>query len=294
MHAQTLDPIEVIVCFRSSDLSTKESLSQLPQSAKRLVREMVLGPEDNFARALDAGIRGSRGDLVALTDDDAVVPRDWVERLTTYFDDPLVAGVGGRDVQPYETWEEPVVGVVKWWGKLVGNHHLGAGASRDVDVLKGVNCCFRGDLLRSRGIDPRLKGSGTVIHTELAICLPLRRSGYRLIYDPTLRVEHRIAPRGDGDLNTRGGFSAGPFRDRVHNETLCLLEHLSPMQRHVYRTWSRYVGTRGTPGLVQMVRLALLGGESLGNVRTRVQTAAEGRRQGYETWRATSRCSVER
>ena len=30
--------------------------------------------------------------------------------------------------------------MVTYWGRLIGNHHIGVGHARYVDCLKGVNC----------------------------------------------------------------------------------------------------------------------------------------------------------
>jgi GT2 family glycosyltransferase len=218
------------------------------------VREVVIGPNDNFALALNAGIMASTGDFVALTDDDAEPSSDWIERLVEHFNDPSIAGVGGRDVQIQNPGNAEIVGIVKWYGKIIGNHHIGAGQARDVDVLKGVNCCFRGDSIRAIGVDQRLHGTGTVMHTELSLCLPLRRAGFRLVYDPTLMVLHHIAPRGDGDNNNRGGFNGPALRDIVHNETLVILEHLPWFRKVLYLSWGFLIGSLSAPGVLQIPR----------------------------------------
>jgi glycosyltransferase involved in cell wall biosynthesis len=46
--------------------------------------------------ARNEGFRQSRGDLVALTDDDAVPPPDWIERLVGAIDRHDAAAAGGR------------------------------------------------------------------------------------------------------------------------------------------------------------------------------------------------------
>lgn len=33
--------------------------------------------------------------------------------------------------------------LVQWFGRVIGNHHLGTGGVREVDILKGVNMSFR-------------------------------------------------------------------------------------------------------------------------------------------------------
>jgi GT2 family glycosyltransferase len=284
LGAQTHAPLEVLVCFREGDTETAQTLASLDGPEQALVRSVVLGPDDNFAAGLRAGIAASRGDLVAFTDDDSEAPADWLARIVGYFADASVAGVGGRDVLSFETPPAPVVGRMQWFGRVIGNHHAGKGGARDVDFLKGVNCCFRGDLVRAVGIDPRLRGAGNVVHTELSVCLPLRRAGWRLVYDPSLTVKHHAAPRKDGDDNHRGGFNAGAMQDIVHNETLVVLEHLRPAGRIAFVLWSFFVGVGFAPGVAQALRSIASGIEPPGRVLQRWWATRLGRLAGWNTY----------
>jgi hypothetical protein len=174
------------------------------------------------------------------------------------------------------------VGKVQWFGRVIGNHHLGAGAARDVDVLKGVNCAYRAPLLRAAGFDRRLAGSGAQLFWELALCLPIRRAGWRLVYDPAIAVDHHVEPRSEGDQLHRGGFTAAPLSDATHNETLVLLENLPAASRAAFMIWAVLVGTRHEPGLAQVPRLLLRGDM---RAFARCRAAIGGRLRGWGHWR---------
>jgi len=67
-----------------------------------------------------------------------------LQRIEAHFlADDRVSGVGGRDaIQRSEPWfhgDREIVGQLQWYGSLIGDHHRGVGAAREVDVLKGVN-----------------------------------------------------------------------------------------------------------------------------------------------------------
>lgn len=284
LGAQTHPPLEVLVCFRDGDIETSQALASLDGPEQALVCSVVLGPDDNFAAGLRAGITASRGDLVAFTDDDSEAPADWLARIVGYFADASVAGVGGRDVLSFETPPAPVVGRMQWFGRVIGNHHAGKGGARDVDFLKGVNCCFRGDLVRAVGIDPRLRGAGNVVHTELSVCLPLRRAGWRLVYDPSLTVKHHAAPRKDGDDNHRGGFNAAALQDMVHNETVLVLEHLSLGGRLGFALWSFGIGSGHAQGVVKSLHSVLTGKASASIATKRWWATLRGRLKGWQTY----------
>jgi glycosyltransferase involved in cell wall biosynthesis len=275
--AQSFQAKQIVVTVRRDDIETLHALERLLQSgdAPNGLEVVVVEPMPLVA-AMTAGLAQTNGTLVALTDDDAEPRLDWLERIVEHFRDPTVGGVGGRDWQLAERWDEPKVGIVSWYGRTIGNHHLGAGPARGVELLKGVNCCFRGDELRRMGFDRRLRGKGNVSHWEMSLCLAFRQAGWQLLYDPLIAVDHNMALRHDGDINARGGFAVDSFIDSVHNETLALLGYLSPIRRAAFLAWAAALGTGESPGLAQLLRLEL-----------------KGRPQSLARWRATivGRCA---
>ena len=281
LAAQTVPPIEVVVALRPDDGASWAALSDMePSLGLKLVR--VPCPEAGVIAAMNAALSQSRGEIVALTDDDAAPWRDWLQRIVEAFADPRVGGVGGRDWQPLERGDRADVGRVQWFGRVVGNHHLGAGPRRPVDVLKGANAAFRAPLLRATGFDARLEGSGAQMFWELALCLPLRRAGWTLLYDPAIAVNHHIEPRHDEDQRHRGMFAVTPQTQAVHNETLVLLEHLRGLSRLAFIAWALLVGTRSEPGLMQLPRLVLMGDA---HASARWRGTLGGRVKGWRHWR---------
>jgi GT2 family glycosyltransferase len=242
---------ETIVVVRGDDLSSQEVVRARADRV-RLVQVHRAG----VVAAMNAGIDASGGDVVALTDDDAAPHADWLARIVAaYEEDPLVAAVGGRDrlCIEGEWWNggsAHVVGTIGRLGLITGNHHMGVGPARDVDVLKGVNLSVRGDLLREVRIDERLRGVGTEHHWELALCLSLRRRGLRVVYDPSIVVDHYPQPRIDDSRQ----FSPVELRDATHNRTLAVLEHLPRWRQPPYLAWAFAVGTSTEPGVAQTLR----------------------------------------
>jgi GT2 family glycosyltransferase len=258
LAAQTRLPDDIVIGARADDAETIAA-AEAARSAGQPVRvatTLTRGVVAAMQTALDA----STGDIIALTDDDARPQPEWIAGLLAQFAQASdIGGVGGRDWQPYERGDAARVGIVQWFGRVIGNHHLGAGPARDVDVLKGVNCSFRAPLLRAVGFDGRLRGEGAQLYWELALCLPLRHAGWRLVYDPAIAVDHDVAPRHDVDNLHRGIFAEAPLRDAVHNETIALLEERGVAGHAVYFAWALLVGTGEAPGVAQVVRRMLQG-----------------------------------
>jgi glycosyltransferase involved in cell wall biosynthesis len=279
LAAQERVPDEVIVGVRAGDTETMEA-ARAARDGGLNVRSAI-ATEDGVIAAMQAALAAATGDVIALTDDDARPRRTWLSGLLAHRESaPNVGGAGGRDWQPHERGDAARVGVVQWFGRVIGNHHLGAGAARDVDVLKGVNCAFHAPLLRAVGFDRRLRGTGAQLHWELGVCLPLRRAGWRLIYDPSVAVDHDVAPRHAGDALHRGVFAVEPLVDAVHNETVAVIEGRGRAGRAAYLAWALLVGTGEAPGAAQCARL-LLRGDTM--VWPRWRAAVAGRRLGAAT-----------
>lgn len=268
---------EVLVIVRDIDAETWIFLKAFNPSLLPLSTVTVSVP--GVVAAMNAGLDAAQGDIIATTDDDAAPRPDWLARIEAYFlSDSQLGGVGGRDWQPEEGARE-VVGQVQWFGRVIGNHHLGVGSPQEVDVLKGVNMSYRRTAIQGLHFDERVRGTGAQVHFELAFTLALRRAGWKLIYDPMVAVDHYPAQRFDEDQ--RNSFNEIASVNAVHNQTLILLEHFPPVRRAVFLVWAVLVGARDAPGFVQWLRFlptegALAGQKWLASLR--------GRWQGWLTW----------
>lgn len=250
---------QLLVMARKDDVESREALASLQGRIPFHIVDVALG---GVVAALNAGLDQVDGDIVCMTDDDAAPHPDWLERIVAHYEArPDVGGVGGRDCIYMNgrllEGERATVGVIDGNGRLVGNHHLGVGPAREVDVLKGVNMSFRADLAKKIRLDARLKGTGAQVHNELALSLAVQREGWKLIYDPAVLVDHFPAQRFDEDRRSRPEAIA--LSNAAYNLMIILLEHFSGKRRERMWHWYRLVGTREAPGLLQVVRMLMKG-----------------------------------
>jgi GT2 family glycosyltransferase len=274
---------EVLVVVRDTDTETCQFLEWFEPGLLplRLVKVSLPGQ----VAALNAGLAVASGDIIAMTDDDAVPKPNWLDRIETYFlFNEQVGAVGGRDwVHQGERRMDvtrSLVGKVQWFGRLIGQHHLGAGPPRWVEFLKGANMSYRQTAIAALKFDERLRGTGAQVHNDLAFSLSVHRLGWKLLYDPLVAVDHYPAPRFDEDQ--RGQFDRIALVNKVHNETLILLEYLSPPRRIAFLVWALLIGTRSYRGLAQCLRF--LPQEKLLTIH-KLFAALQGRWQGWQTWR---------
>ena len=279
LRGQTLPAHEVLVTLRPDDDATSRVVHGMSRTWAAL--HVVTVQRPGVVAAMNAALAMAGGDVFALTDDDAEPEADWLARsVSVLAGDATVAGVGGRDVQAGMSALRVDVGRVQWMGRVIGNHHVGSGAARDVDVLKGVCVAFRTAAIEPIGFDERLRGTGAQVHWELSLCLALRRVGWRLVYDPSIRVAHHVAPRHGADQLHRGRFDTRPHEDAVYNETIVLMDHLHGSRRAAFRAWVVLVGTAEAPGLLQLPRVMLREGRA---GWTRFISAQRARRAGMRS-----------
>jgi GT2 family glycosyltransferase len=258
LKAQERAPDEVVLVVRPTDAETHELLSAYDTQSLPIKVADIEQPGQ--VAALNRALSAASCDIVAILDDDTAPHRPWLARIQKHFDeDPTLGGLGGRD-WVYNSGRlddgfSPIVGKVCWYGRIVGRHHLGKGAARPVDILKGANMTFRREAIKDIRFEERLKGAGVQIYNDCDFCLQLKRKGWKIVYDPDVSVDHFPADRFTND--PRHGFSYEYQRNNIHNETFAVARHIAKPILPAYFTWAVLFGTRAAPGVLQAARFTL-------------------------------------
>jgi hypothetical protein len=200
------------------------------------------------------GVERCDCDVIVFTNDDAEPYPDWLARIEPYYADPTVGGVGGRDIihrREGGVIDGPAerVGAITWFGRVYGNHHLSYPHVSDVDVLKGVNMSCRKTCYRP--LDSRLIPGGRW-HWELDLCLGIRATGMRLVFDPEIIVDHYHYHAARPDT-----ANAGFVRAANHNLTLCQVKHLRGGRRNAFLVYNVLWGDYPEMGLAVFLRTYL-------------------------------------
>lgn len=244
LAAQRLAPVETLVVLRATDL------------AGHAVAEAAAGPvrivpvdRGGHVAALNAGRAAACCALVAFTDDDCEPRADWLERIAARFAmDPRIGAVGGRDVVHHgdqiDDGEVAHVGHVQWWGRRVGGHHHRS-TLQDVHFLKGANMAYRATALGP--FDHRLHGAGAEVCNDMEASLAVGARGWRVVYDPSVLVDHRPGERFDEDGRTHRTLASEQAAQ--HNELYVLLRHSRRHRRPAILAYQLLVGTRQAPGV---------------------------------------------
>lgn len=282
LAAQTRPADEILVVHRPDDYESHERCTSF-EGRLRIRAIEVLAPGQ--VAALNAGLAAATGTVVAFTDDDCRPVPEWLERLCDWFEtDDRIGAVGGRDVVHEHGRRLDLaardVGRVRWFGRHVGNHHAEAPA-QDVQFLKGANMAYRRRLLR--GFDTRLRGVGAQVCNDLQVSLSVWRRGWRVVWDPAVRVDHFAAARLDGDARDRRSRDA--IVAQHHNDVYVLLRELPAWNKLTALAYRLLVGTRAAPGMLHLVLQLPRSGRR--DVWFRYRAVNVGRLGGVRTFLAT-------
>jgi glycosyltransferase involved in cell wall biosynthesis len=273
---------QILVTMRDTDTKTADFFQSY--DTEHLPLKVLIVNVPGVVAAMNCGLEASTGDIIAFTDDDAAPHVDWLQRIeASFLSDEHLGGLGGRDWQYVGTklkdaGERKIVGQMRWYGLVIGNHHLGVGEPQEVYVLKGVNMSFRRTAIADLRFDERMRGTGAQVHFELAFSLSLKRAGWKILFDPKVAVDHFPAQRFDEDL--RESFSAIALTNQVHNETLALLEHLSSPRRIIFMVVTILIGC------IKWIQHLPKEG-SLSNQKFRA--SLDGLWQGWRTWKQSQK-----
>jgi GT2 family glycosyltransferase len=258
LTAQLRLPDELILAVRDVDDQTRAYLETLKVPFPCRIATVTT---PGLVAARKAGVAALQSDIVAMIDDDTVPAPDWLERICQHFEaDDRVGAVGGRDrpagPNAASDARQPVVGILQWSGRYVGNHHSGIGPARPVDLLKGANMSFRSTVVKKISFDDRLRGTGAQSCEDLAFSLAVRGAGWKILYDPEVLVDHYEGDREEirhyaGMMPIEDGNA---FGDITYNWVVAIWDYFSPPRHFVYVVWQMLVGTRSRPGLVQALR----------------------------------------
>ncbi|MDE5447217.1 glycosyltransferase [Bradyrhizobium sp. CSA207] len=201
--------------------------------------------------ALNAGVDVAKGEVVVVLDDDAVPRPDWISKVLSHFEDPLVGAAGGRDVlhiggECILKPELSKVGHRDFWGNIIGQHHLVVGPARDVEVVKGCNWAIRRGAIGTLRFDERLPGHGAQPSNDYWYCLNLRRMGWKIILDPTAIVDHYPGWKPDYQADR---WSYLKCRDWTASNCASRLAFASWHLKARYVFYSVIIGHRHCPGL---------------------------------------------
>jgi cellulose synthase/poly-beta-1,6-N-acetylglucosamine synthase-like glycosyltransferase len=247
--SQSVSPDGILVTVRTDDF---ESLEYLREKNLTILEIKEYG----VAAALSAAVKSVSTDLIAFIDDDVTLPENWVLSAKKTFEHTKgVGALGGTDRQLNVIHRKDVrVGEMTAYGKLIGNHHLATGPTRNVDFLKGCNMVMRTSIaINHSPIMNLIRGRGAQVGNDLILSISSRLEGYISIFDPEFFVFHDVAPRINA--SKRNELSDAEKQDLVFNLVLIKLTFARKRFRGVVLLYQLLIGDFEAPGLIRSIIL---------------------------------------
>ncbi|MGV9825929.1 glycosyltransferase family 2 protein [Gordonia sp. NPDC003429] len=147
--------------------------------------------------ARNSGVAATRTPIVAFLDDDAAANPDWIERIVAAYQSPLVRGAGGYAQAVWPDDERP-----RWFPDefdwVVGCSYVGQ--PEDLAPVRnfiGANMSLlRDDIVAAGGFHEGIGRVGRIPlgceETELCIRIAQQHPGCIMLFDPGIRVRHRV------------------------------------------------------------------------------------------------------
>ena len=177
----------------------------------------IIEPNLGLDYARNKGLLVAKSDIIAFTDDDAVVDKYWLRELVKNFSDPSVGIVTGITM-PNELETEAQIlfeeiscfnrGFVKKEYDFLKINPVGAG-----QVGAGVNMAIRKSIVKEVGtFDVALDG-GTVTYSggDHEYFYRTLAKGYRIVYDPSALVWHTHRKNFESLKRTIYGYGVGVY-----------------------------------------------------------------------------------
>lgn len=181
---------EVVVADNGSTDGTADLCREFARRFPDRFRWLV-EPRQGKSNALNTGLLETRGEVIAMTDDDVLCEPDFITEIRRVFSDPSIDSAQGRVLLDWQggepTWLDELA------KQLMSLRDYGDQMFDWNDNLSGCNMVVRREAALGVGGFAAELGPGTIgIAEDSEFSIRLREAGYRAVYAPTILVHHQV------------------------------------------------------------------------------------------------------
>ena len=201
---------ELIIMDNNSNDNTKEVCNEFQQK-NTLPLKYIFERCKGKPYALNRGIREAKGEILALTDDDAIVYVYWLVSIAKEFaTDTSISGIGGR-VELFDERDKPIT--IRTYKERI---LFSSPYQLYNPPIIGVNMAFKKEVFDEVGGMDTSFGPGTKIGTgiDAEFIYRVYKKGFKMVYFPDVLVYHNHGRRTEKDvqdLNQRDMIVRGAF-----------------------------------------------------------------------------------
>jgi len=186
---------ELLVVDNNSKDSTRQVVEDLIAETNFPVR-YIFEKQQGRSAALNAGITEAKGKIIAFTDDDVLLDRNWLSTIKKTFDDCDCSAVAGKVVAQ---WNHRMPDWLDMEGQLAVVHFDLGTELKGIKVPPlGANSAFRKEMFERYGLfrlDLGVNGSKhTITCDDTEFGERLIRGGEKIVYCPTAIIFHPVDP----------------------------------------------------------------------------------------------------
>jgi glycosyltransferase involved in cell wall biosynthesis len=168
--------LEIVVVDSSGDGTAERLQCEFPG-----IQVIALRQQTHQSIARNIGVTHTHAPFIAITDQDCLVPSDWLTRLLALHRQGNYAAVGGAigNGTP-ESWVGTATYLIEF------NEFMPGGSPHVVPMIPHCNVCFRREVFTSVGPFVAVPPGAEDLVFNFLLC----QHGYQILYDPTLVVNH--------------------------------------------------------------------------------------------------------
>ncbi|MBT4540684.1 glycosyltransferase [Candidatus Woesearchaeota archaeon] len=194
------DKLEIFVVDSASTDKTQEITRKVIKEFyknnpkdKRIVKLIAQEKREGKASGINYGKEKASGEIIMITDGNAMMSKNVIKNIVRHFDDPKVGGVCGRfearDLHDTSTGEG---GSIYW--KIERMLRTGESNLDSCIHMSGEITAFRANIVN--------KLDTTQLSEDFDMAVSIRRKGFRIIYEP-YAIAYEPAPTNVDDLKTQ-------------------------------------------------------------------------------------------
>ncbi len=217
---------EVIVVDDGSTDNTREILERFPWV--RAIHQTNQG----LSTARNVGLQAATGSVIAYTDSDCYVDRDWLTLLLAQLEQSGAHAVGGPNFAPEDGWLAACVSAAP------GQPTHVLESDQVAEHIPGCNMAFRRTALESlNGFDPQFRRAGD----DVDVCWRLQQAGMWITFASAAFVWHHRRQGAKTYLRQQAGYGEA--------EALLRFKHPDKFNGRGDGIWRGVMYSAGLPGL---------------------------------------------
>ena len=178
------EKMEVVLVDSGSNDNTIQIVQSFVNKNPEMFRLLVQSQRFGKASALNYAVQHCQGDIVIMTDADAILDKNAAEKIVENFNDPIIGAVTGK-LFILNSDQSSITKLEKSYRSIYEFIRMGESNLDSTPIFNGPITAFRRELFDDLKSD--------TVTDDIEICIRIREKGYRAVYEPTA-IAYEYAP----------------------------------------------------------------------------------------------------